>query len=151
MERTEMSPSPTAGGEAPRGPRPASSQLIICRLTVYQSQSVSSCPRGPWIFPLYGLINFTGIISPSPGSLFLTNAAPHNVLPAPPPHPSTLHRPRLNASHDKQTHRINQMCFRGRSSLHYRREGSLRRVCVTHVTTDKLFSVTVNIKREVHR
>lgn len=121
MERREMSPSPTAEGL--RGPRRAASQLIIRHLTVYQSQRISSRPRELWIFRLYGLINFAGIIRPPAQISVLTNAAPHNV---PPPS-----NPRLNASHDKQgggpialTKCLGRRRGGGCSSLHYRREGS---------------------------
>lgn len=42
----------------------ASSPLIICHLTVYQSQRIPSCLCELWIFLLYGVINFPWIISP---------------------------------------------------------------------------------------
>lgn len=108
------------------GPRWAASQLIICYSTVYQSQRISSCLRELWIFRLYGLINFPGIIRPRADLCFDECSSTQCVpcRPFPPVHDWMRYTINMEGSHC-----INQMCFSGCSSLHYQREGSLPRVC----------------------
>lgn len=89
----------------------ASSLLIICHLTVYQSQGTPSCLCESWIFLLYGVINFTWIISLSTQPCFdecgrwLKRTMCFLLC----------HCRLQNAAHDKQerSHRITQMCWRG--------------------------------------
>lgn len=88
----------------------ASPRLIICHFTVYQSQGTPSRLHKSWIFLLYGVINFTWIISLRIQPCFdecgrwLERTMCFLLL----------HWRLQNAAHDKQerSRHITQMCWR---------------------------------------
>lgn len=99
--------------------------LIICHLTVYQSQSIWPCLCEQWIFLFYWVINFSWIIScrdPCCDKCRLWIMHTFIVLP-----PHRRQPTPSDALHDKQKapHHITQMCLWGCPSLHYRGKRSV--------------------------